>query len=132
MQIDVRGRGMVVPEEIVGDVEERLRAAVTKIQPPVRALLVRIVDDNGPRGGEDKRCVVVARGSSAGSTVVSARGVTILGAVGAAADALGRTMRDANDRKKDRKREREWRRGSARTLSPMESQSGGDEGLEAH
>jgi len=123
---------MVVPEEIVGDVEERLRAAVTKIQPPVRALLVRIVDDNGPRGGEDKRCVVVASGSSAGSTVVSARGVTILGAVGAAAEALGRTMRDANDRKKDRKREREWRRGRARTLSPMESRISGDEGLEAH
>lgn len=113
MQIHVRGRGMVVPEELMGDVEERLRAAVTKVNPPVRSLLVRIVDDNGPRGGEDKRCVVVARGSASGNTVVSARGVTIMGAVVAAADTLGRTMRDAQDRKKDQKREREWRRSDA-------------------
>lgn len=107
MQIDVRGRGIVVPEEIVGEMEERLRSAVSRVQPPVRSLLVRIVDDNGPRGGEDKRCVVVASGSGAGSTVVSARGVTILGAVGAAAEALGRTMRDAHDRRKARSRSRE-------------------------
>lgn len=107
MQIDVRGRGIVVPEEIVGEMEARLRSAVNCVQPPVRSLLVRIVDDNGPRGGEDKRCVVVASGSGAGSTVVSARGVTILGAVGAAAEALGRTMRDAHDRRKVRNRSRE-------------------------
>ena len=69
MQIDVRGRGIVVPEEIVGEMEARLRSAVNCVQPPVRSLLVRIVDDNGPRGGEDKRCVVVASGSGAGSTV---------------------------------------------------------------
>ena len=114
MQIDVRGRGLTVPEELVGDVEQRLRAAVTRVYPPLRSMVVRIVDDNGPRGGEDKRVVVIATGGRAGSTVVSARGVTILGAVSAAADTLGRAVRNASDKSRGKKRPRDVRRSFSR------------------
>lgn len=94
MQMDIRGRGMVVSDDLLGDVEERLRAAVMRLYPPVRALRVRIVDVNGPKGGEDKRVLVTAQGGAIHNTVVTARGTTVLGAVTAAADSLVRRARD--------------------------------------
>lgn len=94
MQMDIRGRGMVVSEGLSGDVEQRLRAVVERLYPPVRSMRVRIVDDNGPRGGEDKRCVVSAQGGLLHNTVVSGKGLTVMAAVAAAADSLGRKARD--------------------------------------
>lgn len=104
MRIDVRGRGISVSENLAGDLEKRVKSAVGRLEPHVRTVRVQIFDDNGPRGGEDKRCVMVAHGDHIGETVASARSSSVLGAVGAASDSLAHALRSAVDRQKSHER----------------------------
>jgi putative sigma-54 modulation protein len=116
MKIEVRGHGVTVSETLAVDLKKRVYSAVDRFEPHVSAVRVQIFDDNGPRGGEDKRCVVVAQGDHIGKTVVTARSSTVLGAVGAASDTLGRTLRGAVDRQKQKAHERAQERPRPWTL----------------
>ncbi|CAG0957333.1 hypothetical protein PHYC_00538 [Phycisphaerales bacterium] len=56
-------------------VHTRLAAAVGRFASRLREVRVRIVDVNGPKGGLDKRCVILAtvngRGKGGGSVVIA-------------------------------------------------------------
>jgi ribosomal subunit interface protein len=65
MQIDVRSRGFRVSAGISAHLERRLGFALDRFGDRIARIAVRLGDENGPRGGEDKSCrlTIELRGS---------------------------------------------------------------------
>ena len=58
MQIHVHARGLSPTHELLVHVHRRLAFELARFAPRVRAVRVLLCDENGPRGGTDKRCRV--------------------------------------------------------------------------
>lgn len=61
MRLSVRGVSIPTTPAIQSHTERRVKAAAARLGSQVRAVVVRLSDLNGPRGGEDKLCVIEAR-----------------------------------------------------------------------
>ncbi len=61
------------------------RLRVTRIVPHHAGVAVRLADDNGPRGGVDKRCVLRVHLAGMRVTVITERAVDVYAALEAAA-----------------------------------------------
>jgi ribosome-associated translation inhibitor RaiA len=90
MKLEIRGQGMSVPPPLHVYLERRLRFALGRFAPRIRAVVARLADINGPRGGLDKRCQITVRFAPAGELTVDdvARQFTV--AIDGAADRAGR------------------------------------------
>jgi len=71
MRIEVRSANVPVSESLRRHVLRKLDFALRRYETRVERLVVRLADLNGPRGGVDKRCRILARLAS-GSVVVEA------------------------------------------------------------
>ena len=60
MKLDIRALGFPLTEGLRACVESGLHHALRERRGDIRRVQVRLVDVNGPRGGEDKRCAVRA------------------------------------------------------------------------
>ena len=58
MQIGVQARGFDLTEALRDHCERRLRFALESASDKVGSVLIRLTDQNGPRGGVDKRCSI--------------------------------------------------------------------------
>lgn len=58
MQLEVRGRHLVMTPALREHVARRLRFALGRVAARLHRVSVRVDDVNGPRGGVDKRCQV--------------------------------------------------------------------------
>ena len=58
MQIDIQARGFDLTDGIREHTKKRLGFAIDWAQDDVREIKIRLSDVNGPRGGEDKRCLI--------------------------------------------------------------------------
>lgn len=56
MQIDIEARDFPLTEALRTHAGRRLRFALTCCGDYIRRVVMRLSDDNGPRGGTDKRC----------------------------------------------------------------------------
>jgi hypothetical protein len=56
MELSIRSEGFVLTEALDEFIRDRLRFAMARFQNAVGEVRVRLSDDNGPRGGTDKRC----------------------------------------------------------------------------
>lgn len=72
MQIHVRGTNVKPTPAIVRHATQRLTAALDQHADRVRRVLLRITDENGPRGGKDMLCQVTVHLAS-GKTVIQRR-----------------------------------------------------------
>lgn len=63
MKIDLRFRGLEPSDSFREHVHRRVHSQMSRFGGAVRAVIVRIADVNGPKGGADKRCQVTLRGS---------------------------------------------------------------------
>lgn len=103
-------RTLIHPRTIVGDPEVRIQIveALETALRPVRARLdgidVYLTDVNGPRGGPDKRCRVVAYLPAGHPVVVSRVDRDPVVAVVAAAAQCRRLIRSRLKRRRDRRR----------------------------
>lgn len=70
MTIDVRFRGMAVSTELEARARQRIQRELAHHEHEIAVVVVRVTDENGPRGGVDKRCRVTAGGKRIGSVVV--------------------------------------------------------------
>jgi putative sigma-54 modulation protein len=52
----------------------RVRLALSRFATSIQAITIRITDINGPKGGEDTRCIVSVKLASAGEVVVQGEG----------------------------------------------------------
>ena len=86
MRIHVRAVHLAIDRETRARVERRLAASLGRLAHRIQRVGVRIVDENGPRGGADMACLVEVRLRRAGSVFVEATDLSLDEAVKEAAD----------------------------------------------
>lgn len=72
MQIDIQTFRLALAPEHREQIRRRASFALSRLQPRVERVEVRLSDINGRRGGVDKQCRVELRTDSAGTVVVTA------------------------------------------------------------
>jgi len=92
MWLDVVGRGVEVDRATRERVVRRLQFALGRVAGRVGRVTVRLVDVNGPRGGEDKRCLVTAEVPGQPLAVVCAAGSDLDGVIDRAVDRAGQAI----------------------------------------
>lgn len=70
----------------------RVTFALARFDDRVTGVSLRFTDDNGPRGGVDKRCVLRVRLAGMPDVVLTERTEDLYGAIDRAADRAGRTV----------------------------------------
>jgi len=60
MQIDIKAQGFSLSDALRAHAERRVRFALGASSGRVRKVVIRLGDENGPRGGIDKRCSIRA------------------------------------------------------------------------
>jgi ribosomal subunit interface protein len=101
MRISVRSLGMVTTEAIRSHVERRVLFAVGRFGERIEDVSARLGDANGPRGGADKTCRLVATLEGAGQVVVEDADPDLYVAVDRATSRLGRTVARAVERRRE-------------------------------
>lgn len=98
MRLNIHGRGLAIDEAVRERVERRLGFALGRFGDRVGRVDVHLSDVNGPRGGEDKRCRVVAEVPGHGPVVVTDDGSDLDALIDRATDRIGRAVRRRLDR----------------------------------
>lgn len=92
MQINVQSRGFGLTDSIRAQAERRVRFALGSRSNRVHDVFIRLGDDNGPRGGVDKRCTVKVRLSGMAPVIVAHQDTDLYAAIDAAADRAGHAV----------------------------------------
>ncbi|MCC6622386.1 MAG: HPF/RaiA family ribosome-associated protein [Deltaproteobacteria bacterium] len=79
-------------------VERRLGFALSRLEDRLSGVRVRCTDENGPKGGLDKRCVVELRGPDIDTLVVEARATVWNAAIDEAVERAARALVRVLDR----------------------------------
>ena len=101
MRLSVRTLGMETTDAIRAHVERRVRFAVGRFGQRLEEVSVRLGDANGPRGGTDKTCRVVATLGGTGRLVVEDADADLYVAVDRATNRLGRAVARAVERRRE-------------------------------
>ena len=105
MQLNIQARGFKLTEGLRNLAERRLRFALGSTSARVRSIAMRLADENGPRGGMDKRCTILASFAGAPPVVIDQQESDLYVAIDRAADRAGRTvsrqLKKASSRRRD-------------------------------
>ena len=107
MQIDIQARGFRLTEGLRTQAERRVRFALGSTSGRVRSVVMRLADENGPRGGVDKRCTIRANLPGGPPVIIEQQEADLYVAIDRAADRAGRAV--------SRRLERASARASRRT-----------------
>lgn len=72
MKIELRSSNMPISDAMREHVGRRIDFAVRRFARHIERIVVRLADVNGPKGGPDKRCRIIARFAPRGSVIVEA------------------------------------------------------------
>lgn len=92
MQLNIQARGFDLTGALRQHVERRLAFALSRFEQRLSAVSLRLTDDNGPRGGVDKRCVLHLRMTGFAETVISERADNLYVAIDRVADRAARAV----------------------------------------
>lgn len=92
MHIDIQARGFKLTEGLRAQAERRVRFAIGSASARVRSVAVRLSDENGPRGGVDKRCTIRLTLSRVPPVVIEQQEADLYIAIDRAADRAGRAV----------------------------------------
>ncbi len=92
MQIGIQSSGFKLTEGLRSRCERRLRFALGSAISKVRSVLIRLTDENGPRGGIDKRCTIRAILHQAPLVIIVQDEADLYVAIDRAADRVARTI----------------------------------------
>jgi len=92
MHIDIRTHGFSLTPGLREHVEKRLAYALSHGADNITRLSVRLADINGPRGGDDKRCLIEARLKQAPAVVIEDVQADLYVAIDRAAERAGRSL----------------------------------------
>ena len=98
MKVQVRFRGLQVSEALRDYVLRRVRFQLSRFSRELSAVVVRVGDVNGPRGGVDKRCQVTVSGPRVPSATLQETSTDVYAAVGSAVDRIERIVGRGIDR----------------------------------
>lgn len=105
MRIEIRARHIPLTRTLRLYCERRVRFALDRLSDRVKAVVVRLEDTNGPRGGVDKACRVTLRMEHGRELTLESKDTRLVVAVDKALDragnavtkALGRAQRQAGE-----------------------------------
>ena len=86
MNLELRGRNLKVSEALREHCEKRLHFALGRFSDQVARVSVRLMDQNGPRGGIDKSCQLTVHLRKARSIHIESVNGNLFAAVAEAAD----------------------------------------------
>ena len=92
MQIDIKARGFWLTEGLRTQAERRVRFALGATSGRVRRVVMRLADENGPRGGLDKRCTIRASLPGAPPVIIEQHEADLYVAIDRAADRAARAV----------------------------------------
>ncbi len=102
MTIDVRSSNLPISEALREHIARRLDFAIRRFAGGISRVVVRLVDVNGPKGGSDKRCRIIAHFSTRGSVMVEAIHEDVYAAASHAAIRLDERVSRALQRRRPR------------------------------
>lgn len=111
MQIGIQARGFELTEALRNHCERRLLFALGSVGGKVCGVFIRLADENGPRGGKDKRCTIRAILHGAPAAVIVQDDADLYIAINRAADRVARAI--------SRRTERAWSVRRSRAPAPM-------------
>jgi len=98
MQIQIQTRGFRLSDGLRSHAERRLRFALGTAGDRVQRVVMRLADENGPRGGVDKRCTIRAILSGAPTVVIEQQETDLYVAIDRAVSRAGRGISRRLDR----------------------------------
>ena len=98
MKIRLSTRGLPEGSDFREFVEFRLQFALARFSNRVAGVLVRLVDENGPKGGVDKSCRIRVDLGRSGIVIAEDVDPVMEAAVGRAAECAGRSVARALER----------------------------------
>jgi putative sigma-54 modulation protein len=102
MRVHVRCTGLPHSQSLVEHTERKVYQHLSRFGGRLTSIEVRLSDVNGPRGGRDKRCQVIARAPGLGSLRVEELHDDLYAgaerALGRLAQAVGRSIARARER----------------------------------
>ena len=101
MHINIKARGFALTNGLREHAERRLQFALGWADEHLRQVSVRLSDENGPRGGEDKRCRIQITFRGAPSVVIDDTEADLYVAIDRAADRAGRSVARRLERQRD-------------------------------
>ena len=106
MKTQISTRNVTLSEDERDRIERRLYFALGRFSSRIVSVGLMLQDDNGPRGGLDKRCRVIARLHGVSDVVVEGSGEETLSLVDRTANRAGRAVSRALDVRGNRSAER--------------------------
>ena len=88
----LRDSGVQRPQDLPDHIERRLRFALTRFGDRVERVVVFLKDRNGPRGGVDKVCRILAKVRGCGTTMAAVVDADWIAAVDRATTRVGHTV----------------------------------------
>lgn len=104
MLITVREHGVGLSSDGRGYAIDRVGLALATVETHVRRVTVYLSDENGPRGGADKKCRVAVALDTGRQVTVETRGDSLLGVVDGAAGKAERVIHEEIHRRNERRR----------------------------
>ena len=101
MRIHVRSRGFELTNALRAYAERRLLFGLGRFGRRLQSVMLRMDDVNGPRGGADKRCQIVARLAPWGDVRVEELDGDLYAAIDRAADRLDRAVAREMERRRE-------------------------------
>jgi putative sigma-54 modulation protein len=92
MQMDIQSQGFSLTDGIRDYVTKRLAYGLNHGDDHITRIIVRLSDINGPRGGDDKRCLIEVRLKAAPAVVIEDTEADLYVAIDRAAERAGRTL----------------------------------------
>ncbi len=115
MNIHIQAQGFALTDRLREHTERRLRFALGWADDRLRQISVRLSDENGPRGGEDKRCRIQLTFPGAASVVIDDTEADLYVAIDRAVDRAGRSVARRLERQRD------YRQGPSPAVIPVDS-----------
>ncbi len=98
-------RGVELDEGVRDHIERRLTFALSRFEVRLLKVTVHLTDNNGPKGGIDKSCLIVARLRGVEDVVVEVIDSDCVVAIDRATSRIGHTIGRALERRRDFTRE---------------------------
>ena len=112
MNVDVHSQGFPLTSALADHAMRRLRFVLTRHSDRIQRVVVRLGDENGPRGGVDKFCRIQVHLLDAPVAAIEDIGADLYAVIDRAADRVGRVVVKHIDR------QHEGRRESRRDIAP--------------
>jgi ribosomal subunit interface protein len=101
MQIQINADDIQVSEFLANRIEDEVRKALKHVAERVTRVEVHVRDENGPKAGVDKRCMMEARLAGEEPVAVNAESDDMYAAVHQSAEKLEKAVGRRLDREKD-------------------------------